>query len=428
MTQASTPHWKLRLRHVVVWRLGALCLVIWCLTVPSIGLSAIREPSKIRLSTNDDSIMISRDIKCANITVLPHWLRDYFQWHQDQRQLLTEHNWNDSDSDNQTHFKFLIYRCLHSDRRGGICGGTSDRLQSLPAKIRLAAKWNRILFILWERPSKLEEFLVPPCGGLDWRVPEWLKDHLLPLLQNETFNLHSMKDDYLQAKNQVIHTTWNMGQDLGAGWYNQQLDVAEPTFEQVYHPLWAAVFQPSKPVQEIINETLDKLHLRPNQYHALHIRSQYLNNETTTAGLVKNATNCALFSYNDSTFMPLYIATDSNTATQHATQHAVHWNKSMVAARPSTKEPLHLDRGREGFLAQYPREPDLLDNPAAYYDTFVDLYLLSLAQCITFGRGYFGRWANLISANSSCYVSYFDKPHHQYKFPPSCDLPGHATN
>jgi hypothetical protein len=405
------------------WKRWLSVAVVGSLSVFFVFLSVGRELGAIQ--SMNDSTVISRDENCPNIMVLPKWLEDYFEWHHEQRRLLTEDNWNDNHHDNQTHFKFLISRCLHSDN---ICGGTSDRLHSLPAKIRLAAKLNRIFLILWERPAKLEEFLVPPCGGLDWRVPDWLKDRLQPLLQNLNFTLHSTEDDYLQqvgmSKDQIIHTSWNMGKSLGADWYNEQLDLMEPTFEQVYHPLWAAVFQPSPPVQVIIDETLDKLNLMPSLYHALHIRSQYLTNETETPGLVKNATNCALFSYNDSTFMPLYIATDSTMATQHAMQYAISLNRSRVVARSSTKEPLHLDRGRDGFLAKIPNEPDLLDNPASYYETFVDLYLLSQAQCITFGRGRFGRWANLISANSSCSVSYFSHTVHQYTFPPSCYLPG----
>jgi hypothetical protein len=404
--QASTPIWNRWLSVAV------LCFVF-------VGMSVGRELWAIRSSTNDSMVRKS----CASITALPKWLQDYMEWHQEQRRLLAEDNWNDS-VNNSHSFKFLISRCLHSDIS---CSGTSDRLQSLPAKIRLAAKLNRILLILWERPAKLEEFLVPPCGGLDWRVPDWLKVHLQPLLQNESFNLQSTEDDYLQhlamSKDRVIHTSWNMGRTLGATWYNEKLESTEPTFEQVYHQLWAAVFQPSPPVQQIIDETLDQLNLVPNNYHALHIRSLYLSNETGNPGLVENATNCALYSYNDSNSTALYIATDSNTATRHALQYAHSKTRSLVVARPSTKEPLHLDRGRDGFLAGTPREPDLLD-PAAYYETFVDLYILSQARCITFGRGLFGRWANLISADPSCNVSYFDKPHRQYKFPPSCHLKG----
>ena len=50
---------------------------------------------------------------------------------------------------------------------------------------------------------------------------------------------------------------------------------------------------------------------------------------------------------------------------------------------------------------------DVTDSPAFYYDIFVDLYLLNLSSCLVYGRGGYGQWANLLSANSSCSVSYF---------------------
>ena len=30
----------------------------------------------------------------------------------------------------------------------------------------------------WSRPCALEEFLLPPRGGVDWRLPEWMARHL----------------------------------------------------------------------------------------------------------------------------------------------------------------------------------------------------------------------------------------------------------
>lgn len=41
------------------------------------------------------------------------------------------------------------------------CGGTSDRLKSLPLFLTLAAQTKRLLFLRWNRPFALEEFLIP---------------------------------------------------------------------------------------------------------------------------------------------------------------------------------------------------------------------------------------------------------------------------
>ena len=68
----------------------------------------------------------------------------------------------------------MIMQCLaEQDRR---CGGTADRLKPLPWAVRVAYQTHRILLIRWTRPARLEEFLLPPQGGVDWRVPEWLAE------------------------------------------------------------------------------------------------------------------------------------------------------------------------------------------------------------------------------------------------------------
>ena len=98
-------------------------------------------------------------------TKLPAWMKRYFKWHRKQRRnMLTPENWKS--------MRLLVMECLQHMEK---CGGTSDRLKPLPSLIRIAASTNRFLMIHWTRPSRLEEFLLPPKGGVDWRVPDWLR-------------------------------------------------------------------------------------------------------------------------------------------------------------------------------------------------------------------------------------------------------------
>jgi hypothetical protein len=55
------------------------------------------------------------------------------------------------------------------------CGGTADRLKLFPFVVRLAYDSQRILLIHWTMPARLESWLVPPKGGLDWRAPTWME-------------------------------------------------------------------------------------------------------------------------------------------------------------------------------------------------------------------------------------------------------------
>jgi hypothetical protein len=84
-------------------------------------------------------------------STLPEWMKDYFDWHQDQlANHLNEENWQSQ--------RYLVMRCLESE----VCGGASDRLSSIPKFIRVASMSKRLLFIKWTRPAPLEDFLVPP--------------------------------------------------------------------------------------------------------------------------------------------------------------------------------------------------------------------------------------------------------------------------
>lgn len=98
-------------------------------------------------------------------TTLPVWMKRYFKWHKKQR----HHNLN---PENWRSLRLLVMECLRHQPK---CGGTSDRLKPLPSLIRMAASSKRLLLIHWTRPSRLEEFLLPPKGGVDWRVPDWLR-------------------------------------------------------------------------------------------------------------------------------------------------------------------------------------------------------------------------------------------------------------
>jgi hypothetical protein len=84
-------------------------------------------------------------------------MKHYFRWHKEQREtLLNPKDWKK--------LRFLIMECLDAHAS---CGGTSDRLKPLPSLRRVAHISNRFLLIHWTRPAKLEEFLLPPKGGIE---------------------------------------------------------------------------------------------------------------------------------------------------------------------------------------------------------------------------------------------------------------------
>ena len=116
---------------------------------------------------------------------IPQWMKDYLSWHKYKKRSLfpNEKKRSNNNDDWWKSERFLVIQCLENqDKRK--CGGTADRLKPVPTLLRLAYKTRRILLIHWTRPALLEDFLVPPKGGLDWRIP--LQDSFLNVLYNET--------------------------------------------------------------------------------------------------------------------------------------------------------------------------------------------------------------------------------------------------
>jgi hypothetical protein len=105
---------------------------------------------------------------------LPDWMKTYLNWHKYHRQRIADHPELYSD------YRYFVMQCIRSEDYH--CGGTSDRLKPIPWAMRVAYYNRRLLFIHWTRPASLEEFLVPPKGGLDWRLPKWLADKVRIIL------------------------------------------------------------------------------------------------------------------------------------------------------------------------------------------------------------------------------------------------------
>jgi hypothetical protein len=163
---------------LVGWNLGATSRFITTTSIKKnmVDNSLWSPVSTGRLEAPAEYINSSSSISSFNLSGaerarqdnVPAWMNDYFSWHAlNRKQILTP--------DDFYNFKYLVIRCLEQDKK---CGGTADRLHGIPLYLLLAWQSNRMLLIQWDRPTRLEEFLVPPPGGLDWTTPESLRDLL----------------------------------------------------------------------------------------------------------------------------------------------------------------------------------------------------------------------------------------------------------
>jgi hypothetical protein len=116
---------------------------------------------------------------------LPDWVRQYASWHKQERERYLEAKRNNSSSADEV--RFLISRCLEHDT----CGGASDRLQDMPYNLMLANQTNRVLLVRWEKPARLEHYLVPPRDGIDWT----LQGEMYEMIKTEKWNLRGKEGD-----------------------------------------------------------------------------------------------------------------------------------------------------------------------------------------------------------------------------------------
>merc|ERR1712039_93488 len=156
------------------------------------------------------------------------WLQEYIQWHKDQR----SRNLYSKET------KYLTVACFKHSR----CGGISDRLRPIPFFLLLAHKTNRVLFIKWQK-YQLEDFLVPPVEGLDWRLPD---DIDFEEKWDETiFPIFDDLEDVLnkQALNKKKNLVVKANRDLYAG-VKKAYFLTEDRPHGSFGDMWKVLFDP----------------------------------------------------------------------------------------------------------------------------------------------------------------------------------------
>jgi hypothetical protein len=364
---------------------------------------------------------------------LPTWMKEYFAWHQESLRQL-----HDGTADAES-FQYFVLRCLQRNKK---CSGASDRLRTIPTALLLAHESHRLLFIVWDKPAALEEFLVPPpLGGLDWRLPVAIEEKIHVRDVNGTFLL---TDDTGRGLPNVTDRVVCMKSARGEQYYNdhhhheyleessrKKKDLDDLfSYDQVFPHVWNIFFQPSPAVQAQIDAQFQILQLQPGQYVSAHVRALYQSNAVEQHEEI-NAIHCASQlaaaaaaagvsdGSSSSSMLPIYFASDSNRTVAFAREYGKSKGGGSVhvVARASDHEPLHLDRGRD-FLT---KAADEWQNHAVsdFYDIFVDLYILSMARCVTHGIGGYGKLAVLLSRNQTCSIDHRKT---------TCDWPAATTD
>jgi hypothetical protein len=328
----------------------------------------------------------------ANLTEnLPSWLVSYVDWHRRTKPTITEDNWDQH--------KYLVLRCLSWFP---FCSGTSDRLRTFLFLLYLAQSdpddAPRVFLIHWSRPAPLEAFLVPPDGGLDWRVPDWL----LPKLElgNEShwrdvpWDEGSLLQDYrIKAYYRVVEFSFIF-----------QLHRLVDQLEKQYRDCFRALFQPVPEIRQIVDTTQSDLGLADRPYTSVHLRMKYTSVDRDEDTVWRALLCAAKIGHPEA---PIFVASDSGEMAAWAARIAAErgLNRTVVARNDYHLHPsLHMDMGSDFFN---PRSDDWRNhNASEYYTVFSDLLLLGDASCVVAGTGSYGKWGSQLSRNVSCFGNY----------------------
>jgi hypothetical protein len=256
----------------------------------------------------------------------------------------------------------------------------------------------------------LEQFLIPPTGGMDWRLPEYIRNQFTftkqPAIGNVVMSMRAM------GETSMIDIRVQDAQG-GETYYETYRKPEEPSMKQVFRDVWNHLFQPSPRVQVLLQHQLDTMSLTSGHYVAAHARLLYKkqHDSGSIAQRVQNAVHCAA-QLRQGEAEPIFFTSDSSEATLQAVEYGPRVSLP-VEARVDEPTPLHLDKGHD-FLTPKTKDHTATSvteyNAEDYMDVFVDLYLLANSRCVVYDVGGYGRWGSMLSQDPECYIDHY---HHQ---------------
>jgi hypothetical protein len=391
----------------------------------------------------------SLSIDTPHADQLPDWIRNYIHWH---RETLKKYP-GDELFENPDAPNVLIRTCL------GLCGGLHDRLGQLPWDLYLANQTNRILFIKWERPKALENFLIP--NEIPWSLPTtkgfeeiravrahkeffqgYLDDHPEEAFWKTELDASIARANTGEFKDIKVLRHRILGH-LDEKVLEQRLkDLGEtdmihwtPSFGHIF---WA-FFKASPGVQTELDKVYDEFNISPGHYSAVHCRVRhpkatpsnvyiigksnshpadksglpwYGDNRDFAVTVATKAVYCArtlvaekepIYFFSDSNDLVRYMAHELSSPLFLKANSTLLVNATDVAARKAI-EPISL------IAREMTQENAHIDRQKgreaiAYFGTFVDFLLATNARCVTYGIGYYAIFAVKISG-ISCKLVY----------------------
>jgi hypothetical protein len=387
---------------------------------------------------------------------LPSYMTYYFQWHREQLAKFNsgELSWEFNRTNDETNQspRVLIVRCLENDK----CGGTADRLRELAIFVFIAARTNRLLFIRWNRPYPIEEFMLPttsPMTVWNWTVPEPLltqleqldekstrkgggrtystsaervleksKDHNFWIVEgNDQHSGETLYHDIVKEEwGEMRKKTRSVNSTLPSSWTSDQSGLLNTNYDHFYHDLFHATFQPSPGVKQQLKAYLDVDGdfedqtsipiLRSDEFVAVHYRAGYpkepyrlTRNETILKETTLYAIQCArsrvpyhstIYFLSDTARALELVEKEYNSPTTSSRNDNTRTNDITIRTPLSTNLTSNTRPNHLNFAET--------SDPSQFYDVFVDLFIMSHAHCVVYGSGGFSMFGAYISHHSHC--------------------------
>ena len=390
--------------------------------------------------------------------VIPEWMSNYVDWHQDQRRILAR-------NDNATaihEMKFMVVRCIEKQK----CGGLSDRLKPLPAYLMIADLTKRVLLFHWTKPARLEAFFQPPVNGLDWRIEgtpvseEEVRDgrnfvnghtdsfsrevrvlagildggdraflqtcKVLNILLDGGQQIVSARDTFNRWRAEPGQSTPSWSEDAYLGWKNG----ANLTKHELLEDTFRLLFEPSPQLSEAIFDMMNHLDILNTPFDAVQVRAKdpreipldaiqetfdpdrkmsqsQLRDQAWKLDMKENGYQIgskmeAYFEkkYKNAIACLRNASNSSDVPVYLASDSMYGYNVQKTSGLPiripSWKgDPLHIDS--DEFQGR---------NPEDFYQTFIDTFVMQKARCYSHSEG-FGLLPLRLNANlSNCEVAH----------------------
>lgn len=254
--------------------------------------------------------------------------------------------------------------------------------------------------------------MIPPVGGLNWTVPPGLisevemgrfvfdhscgRDFERKRRYDSVYCSLQFSDPNYKHSGERVLAVKSQEDMYGLRFFNKYFVTMSRPYG-VYSEIMHLLFQPTPNVQNLIDSTMSRLQLQPKQFISAHVRSKFpykkprregLNfSDTATRRLaiswVTNAIHCSRYKamqIKNQNFSTVFLATDSEQLTKYVL-HQNNLSSTVKLVGTELNKVIHSEFPGWNFSDHQPSE---------LYPVFVDLWIMGLSACVSYGKGGFG--------------------------------------